>query len=83
MSELLELKISAGFPGGGGDLEPWLCTGHCGKVEGTHASGSPGVCVALVPGGVPVTICIEKDIVASAFIMSVIELWCSWLCQIS
>lgn len=83
MSEVLGVELSLGVAEVGGESEPWVCSGHRYKLEGTCASGWVGICVSLVPEGVPVPVGVEKDVVASAVIFSVSELQCSWVCLIS
>ena len=56
MSELLGVKLSLGVAGMGGEPEPWVCSGHRCKLEGTCASGWVGIYASLVPVGVPVTL---------------------------
>ena len=74
---------SLGVAGMGGEPEPWVCSGHKCKLNGTCASGSAGVCVSLVPMEVPVSLGFGQDVVASAVISSMPELQCSWVCLIS
>ena len=61
-----------------GKPEPWVSSRYRCKLEGTHASGWAGVCVFLVPMGVPVMLGVGKDVVASAVILSVSDLQCSF-----
>ena len=75
MSELLGIKLSLGVAGLFGEPDPWVFSGHRCKLEGTCASGWAGICISLVPVGVPVTLGVGKDIVA--------EVQCSRLCPIS
>ena len=49
MSELLGVKVLLGVAGMGGEPEPWVCSGHRCKLEGTFASSWEGICVSLVP----------------------------------
>ena len=74
MSELLGVKLSLGVAGVGGESEPWFCSGHLCKLEGTCASGWAGVCISPVPVGFPVTLGVGKDVVASGVILPVSEL---------
>jgi hypothetical protein len=74
MSEFLGVKVSLGVAGVGEEPEPWVCSGHRCKMEGTHASGLSGVCVSLVPVGVPVMLGVGKVVVSSTVILSVSEL---------
>ena len=82
MSELLGVKLSLGVAGVGGEPEPWVCSGHRCKLEGTCASGWVGFCIFLVPMWVSVMLGVGKDVVAFAVILSVSELQCSWVCLI-
>jgi hypothetical protein len=79
VSELLGVKLSLGVAGVSGKPVLWVCSRHRCKLEGTCASGWVGVCVSLVPVGVPVTLGVGKD----AVILSESELHCSWVCPIS
>ena len=74
MSELLEAKLSLVVAGVGGESEPWFCSGHLCKLEGTCASGWVGVCVSLVSVGFTVFVDVVKDVVALPVILSVSEL---------
>lgn len=83
MSELLGVKLSQDVTGVGGEPELWVCSGHRCKLNGTYASGWAWVCVFLFLVGIPVSLCVRKDVVASTVILSVSELQCSWLCPVS
>jgi hypothetical protein len=81
VSEHLEVKLSLGVAGVSREPESYVCSGHRCKLEGTRASGWEGVCVSLVLGGEgAVTLGVGKDVVASAVILNVSELHCSWIC---
>ena len=54
MSEVLGGKLSLGVARVGRKSEPWVCSEHRWKLEGTRASGWVVVCVSMVPVGVPV-----------------------------
>ena len=58
MSELLEVKLSLYVAGVGGEPEPWVCSVHRYKLEGTCASGRAVFCASLVPVDVPVILCV-------------------------
>ena len=60
--------------GVGGEREPWVCSRHRHKLDETLASGWEGVCVSLVPVGVPITLGVGKDAVASIVIVSMSDL---------
>ena len=82
VSELLGVKISLDVAEVGAEPDPWVCSRHRCKLEGTCASGLVRFCVSLVPVGVPVIVCVGKD-VSSVVILSVSQLQCSWVCLIS
>jgi hypothetical protein len=71
VSELLGVKLFLSVAGVGGDPEPWVCTKHRCKLEGTRASGWAGVLVSLVPLGFPVLLGAGKYVVVSTVILSV------------
>lgn len=83
MTELLGVEIPLGVAGVGGKPDPWACSGHRCKLEVMCASGWVGVCVSLVPMGVPVTWGVAKDFVASVVLLNVSELQCFLVCPIA
>ena len=74
MSEVLGVELSLGVAEVGGESEPWVCSGHRYKLEGTCASGRAVFCASLFPVDVPVILCVGKDAVPSTLILSVSEL---------
>jgi hypothetical protein len=83
VSELLGVKLSLGVAGDGGDPEPWVCSRHRHKLDETLASGWEGVCVSLVPVGVPITLGVGKGVVAPTVLLNMSKFQCSWVCPIS
>ena len=76
-TKLLGAKFSLGVAGMDGEPEPWVCSGHRCKLEGTHDSGWVMVCFSDSSWGVPVMLGVGKDAVASIVTLSVSELQCS------
>ena len=65
MSHIIVVKLSLSVARVGGEPEAWGCSRHSFKPEGTCASSWVGVCVSLIPFGVPVMLDVEEDFVAS------------------
>lgn len=65
MSELLGVKLSLGIAVVVGGPEPWVCSGHICKLEGSCASGCLAVCVSMVPLGLPLMQGVWTDVILS------------------
>lgn len=57
--------------GVGGEPQPWICSRHRCKPEGTRASGGAGFPICLLPVGVSVTAGVGTDVMASTVILDV------------